>query len=121
MEVRNELKQIFGIPRSRGSQVDNNKVVSDGHTHEDLANITVEKMQAYTGSADAEFFHLFELVLIKLSESQEEVAKAKREAQEVINAEADQERRAKAAEALETVAAMANEVLAKPKRGHATK
>jgi hypothetical protein len=52
MPVRLRLKDIFNVPRSSGTEVHNQTVVSDGHTHKDLANITVEKMQEFLGVSE---------------------------------------------------------------------
>lgn len=58
MNVRLKLKKIFNIPKSTGCEVHNNIVVSDGHTHKDLAHVTLQKMQAYTGSTSTDFYEL---------------------------------------------------------------
>ncbi len=61
--VRTQLKKVFGIPRSSGTVVEDNRVTTDGHTHGDLAFITVEKMQDFTHSEETDFFVLFEKTL----------------------------------------------------------
>ena len=52
-EVKTRLKEIFGIPKSSGArmiQVDGvGKLESDGHTNEDLAHVTLEKMAVFLG------------------------------------------------------------------------
>ena len=58
MPIRLRLKSIFNIPRSSGSEVVNTTVLSDGHTHGDLAVITVEKMQQYLSSDEQDFYKL---------------------------------------------------------------
>lgn len=65
-DVRSKLKVVFGIPRSEGARIEDNKVMSDGHNHRDLTAITVEKMQDYTGSKQQDFFKLFDLTLDKI-------------------------------------------------------
>lgn len=65
-EVRAKLKVVFGIPRSEGARIEDNKVMSDGHNHRDLTAITVEKMQDYTGSKQVDFFKLFDLTLDRI-------------------------------------------------------
>lgn len=68
MEVRLKLKKIFNIPKSEGVNVVDGRVVSDGHTHPDLARISVPGMQSYLGSTSSDdFFALFEEVLHKVS------------------------------------------------------
>lgn len=73
MSVRMELKKIFNIPRSQGTLVEDNRVVSDGYTHPDLAHITIEQMQAFTGSTSDDFFNLFNEVLVLIENAQPEV------------------------------------------------
>jgi len=64
MEMRIKLRDVFKVPKSQGSWVENNEVRSDGHTHQDLQSaITVEAMQNYTGSKDTDFLTLFHLTL----------------------------------------------------------
>lgn len=59
MPVRLRLKEIFDVPRSTGTEVHNQTVISDGHTHKDLANITIEKMQAFLETKEKDFFKLW--------------------------------------------------------------
>ncbi len=69
METRIQLRDIFHIPKSQGSWVENNVVRSDGHTHTDLEAITVEKMQAYLGSgftSETDFVELFNACVEKV-------------------------------------------------------
>lgn len=69
IEVRNKLKEVFGIPRSEGAFVQDNKVLSDGHNHRDLSVITMEKMQAYLGVGAMPtdtFYGLFDQVIEKV-------------------------------------------------------
>lgn len=71
MEVRSQLKQVFGIPRSEGTRIEDNRVMSDGHTHRDLSVVTVERMQEYLKNPkQSDFFKLFEQVLSKVEEEQ---------------------------------------------------
>ncbi len=74
INIRMRLVQLFHIPRSSGSLVQDNKVVSDGYTHDDLARITVEKMQALLDSDEKDFFKLFQMVTDSLSAPPEIVA-----------------------------------------------
>ena len=50
-DIRNQLIDIFDIPMSSNTIVEDNQVVSDGHTTEDLFAITEEKCLAYLGGA----------------------------------------------------------------------
>jgi len=70
--TRSKLKQIFDIPRSGGSQIQDSVVLSDGHTHADLAKISVEAMQAYLGTDDVGFFQLLDRVLERVEDECEE-------------------------------------------------
>lgn len=71
IEVRTRLKAIFNIPRSKGTELLDNKVVSDGHTHPDLARITLEAMKEYLNagpvSEDDDFFAVLNAVLNKVT------------------------------------------------------
>lgn len=70
LEVRNKIVEIFKLPRSGHTEVINNQyVVSDGYTHEDLANLTEEKMQEYLGSGytkDTQYFDYVDKVIQKI-------------------------------------------------------
>lgn len=78
MPVRLHLKKVFGIPRSEGSNMVDGRVISDGHTHPDLARITPEAMEAYLGLERVEghipVFH--ELFAMTLEKAESELAPA---------------------------------------------
>lgn len=76
MEVRMKLKDLFGIPRSTGTVLQDNTVLSDGHTHADLSRISVEAMQEFVGKKEKDFYKLFDLTLIKLAQKPPEAAVA---------------------------------------------
>ena len=59
-EVRLELVQEFGLKRSGIIQVFNNTLMSDGYSYEDLAPLTVERMQLYVGTRETDYFKLWE-------------------------------------------------------------
>lgn len=64
-----KLKGLFGINRSQGTVMQDNTVLSDGHTHNDLLAISVEKMQDYLGvKKEKDFYKLFEGTLAKVEE-----------------------------------------------------
>lgn len=67
INIRMRLVQLFNIPRSSGSLVEDNEVVSDGYTHDDLTRITVEKMQKLLDTDEKDFFRLFQSVVDTLS------------------------------------------------------
>lgn len=48
--VRNKLIEIFNIPKSGGVVMQDNVCLSDGHTAEDLAVVTVELMRKHLGT-----------------------------------------------------------------------
>lgn len=69
--MRNELVKIFAIKRSQGSTVhmlgETAKVVSDGYTDEDLAVITVAKMQAFLKEKkETDFWKLMDATIDKI-------------------------------------------------------
>lgn len=65
-EVRYRLTEIFEIPRSTGTVVEGNRVLTDGYTNEDLGEVTIEKMQVYLQSEETDFIKLFDAVLASL-------------------------------------------------------
>lgn len=69
MDVRTRLKEVFGIPRSEGARIEDNRVMSDGHSHRDLSVVTVERMQEYLGNPrQKDFFKLLDQVLSKVGD-----------------------------------------------------
>ncbi len=52
-EIRDYLCQMWKIPRTGISEVRDNTVISDGHTLDDLAVITLERMCEYIGSEES--------------------------------------------------------------------
>lgn len=68
-DIKTKLIHAFGISRSEGTVIQDNKVVSDGHNHRDLAVITLDKMQEFLNCAtpDDEFYALFDQVVDKLT------------------------------------------------------
>ncbi len=72
MRVRLKLREVFAIPKSQGTIVENNTVKSDGTTFNDLQHITLEKMKAYLGT-DGDFVELFNLCVEKLAEEDREL------------------------------------------------
>lgn len=73
-EVRAKLKEIFQIPRSKGSEIVNDpqgiRVVSDGHSYDDLKAIGVESMQQYLNSSEEDYFKLFNALIDKLTRTE---------------------------------------------------
>lgn len=59
VEERLVLREKLGIPRTGGTIVNDNHVVSDGCTQEDLKTITVAKLQGLLDSTDTDFFALW--------------------------------------------------------------
>jgi len=73
MLTRIKLREIFNIPKSKGSLVEGNVVKSDGTTYEDLKAITLEKMQAFLESDQTDFVKLFNSCLEKIEELDKEL------------------------------------------------
>lgn len=69
LPTRLRLVEIFNIPKSEGSKVEQlagvSVLLSDGYTLKDLENITIEKMQGYLNApvVDADFGGLFDRVI----------------------------------------------------------
>ncbi len=54
--VKHKLITVFKIPKSQGCSIVNNSVVSDGHTHKDLAVVSILAMQTFLGKEDEKDF-----------------------------------------------------------------
>jgi hypothetical protein len=67
IETRAKLREIFSIPRSGVTQVEDQRVISDGVKVEDLMTLTVEKLQAFVASEETDLYKLFDLALIKIA------------------------------------------------------
>lgn len=63
-EIRLQLAKDFELVKSKGTEVIDRNVVSDGYTTADLAKITKAKMEEYVGST-AEFPRLWEITVAK--------------------------------------------------------
>ncbi len=79
MQTRIKLREVFAIPKSKGSLVEGNVVKSDGTTHEDLQAVTLAKMQEYLGSENGtpggDFAALFNACVDKIEEIDKEMEK----------------------------------------------
>lgn len=63
-ETRSKLVEVFNIPRSGNTEVEDQTVVTDGYTHRDLSTITIEKMQGFLlDTIEDDYFKLFHRVL----------------------------------------------------------
>ncbi len=70
--TRMKLVEVFKIPRTGGSHVQSGinggQVITDGYTHDDLATMTLERLQVFASSTEPDFFKVFEEVINKLPE-----------------------------------------------------
>jgi hypothetical protein len=57
--TRRAIAEKLILPHSGGVEVVDNRVVSDGYTPNDLALITVEKLQTLLNSKETDFYALF--------------------------------------------------------------
>lgn len=71
-EVKRYMKELFGIKQTGHVEVFDNKVVTDGHTTEDLMAISVTKMQLFTGSDNENFRELLTLTIDKIQNAKKE-------------------------------------------------
>lgn len=62
-DIRFKIIQDFNVPRSGHAIVENQRVVSDGHTDEDLQHITIEKMQEFLKTKEDDFYKLLNRVV----------------------------------------------------------
>ena len=65
-EIRIRLAEIFKIPRSEASAIMGNTLISDGHSNNDLATLTKEKLESYLAlvpGSNIDFYQLFDMVV----------------------------------------------------------
>jgi hypothetical protein len=68
-EQRNRIRVLFKIPRSRNTEVNDGRIVSDGTTPEDFKALSIEKMQEYLSDNSSTDFHkLFDRVIAKVQD-----------------------------------------------------
>ena len=65
VDTRFHLKKIFDIPRTGITEIIDQRVITDGHSTEDLRVITLEKMNEYNGSKYDSFPHAWEVTCSK--------------------------------------------------------
>lgn len=63
-EQREHLTKVFEVPMSGIKEIRDATVISDGHTNEDLKEITLEKLNAYIGSEET-FPRAWEITISK--------------------------------------------------------
>lgn len=71
-EERLLIKKTFGVHRSGGTIIEDNKVKSDGHTVDDLRAINVESMQKFLESENEDFDTLWNGVIETIRDMIEE-------------------------------------------------
>lgn len=64
-DLREYLAAKFGVGRSVATEIVDNRIISDGRSPNDLKNITLEKMQEYTGSKIDDFMQLWAITVSK--------------------------------------------------------
>lgn len=91
-DTRAQLKKIFEIVQSRGCVIDDNKIISDGCTDNDLKAITLEKLQSFLGTTQGDLFSLFSAVVNRIerpNEVKEIRENAQKEAKEYLKTKVD--------------------------------
>jgi hypothetical protein len=58
-ETRERIAILLEIPKSTGVTVQGGVVISDGYTYQDLATVTLEKLQLFMNEAEPDFYKLF--------------------------------------------------------------
>ena len=75
-EERLILHEKLGLKKSEGTFVENNKLISDGHTIQDLMGVTVEKLQELTGSKSGDMVVLIQQLLYPVNVEEEHIKKS---------------------------------------------
>lgn len=70
-ETRRQIADIFGVPRSGGTIVENGHVMSDGYLPQDLKLISLEVMQGWLKTDVSDFYRLFQEVVFRLENPEE--------------------------------------------------
>ena len=83
-EVRAKFVEVFHIKKSGCTQIFGNKLMSDGCTHEDLAVVTVEKMQEFLGSTKQDFYVLLNDCVKKITGGPENVIETVNKVEEIV-------------------------------------
>lgn len=68
IEVRRRIRNLFGIPRSSNTVVNDGVVETDGTTKEDFQHLTINKMQRFLQDESMDFHKLFDLTVAKINE-----------------------------------------------------
>lgn len=101
-EQRIVMRDAFVIPRSGGVEMQNGIVTSDGSSERDLSAISVESMQAFTGSKETSFEALFNLSIARV----DGIIEARRkEDEDALNRTNADERNRKTQELVESILA----------------
>jgi len=66
MQIRDLFIKWFSIPRTGGSQVIGDKVISDGHTIEDLSKVSLASLQAYLHTDETHWDKLLQDTINKM-------------------------------------------------------
>ena len=75
-ETRKNLAVFLEIPKTSGVIVEDGRVMGDGYTDDDLATVTLVKLQEYMGSTETDFLKLFQLLIDRLEGKMVEVPEA---------------------------------------------
>ena len=68
LEVRFRIRNLFNLPRSSNTVVNDGKLETDGTTVEDFKHLTEEKMQKFLHSDITDFHKLFDLTVAQVLE-----------------------------------------------------
>ena len=66
-DTRLKISQVFEIPKRGGTIVEGHRVVTDGFRDDDLALLTIERLQAYLHCDSTDFYALFDELAYKLN------------------------------------------------------
>lgn len=64
-DIREKLVEVFNIEASGPREVRDNELIRDGRTEQDLAVITLEKMNEYIGSSETSFERAWQVTCAK--------------------------------------------------------
>lgn len=102
-EIRQKLIQLFNVPRTGGSLVQDGRLVTDGHTYVDLKAITVNKMQMFLNSTEKDFSKLFNNVYSMLEDERNAELESKQKIDQKIKADEENDIQSKVESAIENL------------------
>lgn len=86
-DTRRKIAILLDIPRSGGTEVSDNRVISDGHTQLDLSIVTLDYLQNFMQSKEEDFYKLFKQLVERVEAPAEPIGEVPAETPEAPSEE----------------------------------